>query len=137
MLKMSIWTSVMNGTLFVFALKILHYLQFISWKPVKFLDLILFVRLIGKYEKWAVLWLMIVLISFILYWLASFLKRFSSFWISIVFGILCFFIVALFFSKLHLHWGIVKELSIPFLVIVMMSCRFIVETSIFFGKANN
>lgn len=134
MLKLAISTSVVNAFIAVFSLKILQIFNFIPWHPTRFMDSIYFVRLFGAPEKWLILGIIIFIISFLLYMISAAIPFVPGWISSIIATIFIVFVVYSFIIDFQYKWSEIKKLPIPFIVLVLVCCRFITETSVYYVK---
>ena len=134
MLKLAITTSIVNAFIVTISLKLLQIFNFVPWHPTSFMDSIYFVRLFGAPEKWLMLGVIAFIVSFILYMLSAAIPFVPGWISSIVAAIIIVFVVHSFIIDFQYKWSEMKKLSIPFAVVVLICCRFIIDTSIFYIK---
>ena len=132
MLKLAITTSVVNAFIAVFSLKLLQVFKFIPWHPTRFMDSIYFVRLFGAPEKWLMLGIIIFIASFLLYMICAAIPVVPGWLSSIIATIIIVFVVHSFIIDFQYKWSEMKKLPIPFVVLVLVCCRFVTETSVFY-----
>jgi len=133
-LKLAITTSVVNAFIAIFSLKLLQVFKFIPWHPTRFMDSIYFVRLFGAPEKWLMLGIIIFIISFLLYMISATIPFVPGWISSIIATIFIVFVVYSFIIDFQYKWSEIKKLPIPFIVLVLVCCRFITETSVYYVK---
>ncbi len=134
MLKLAITTSIVNAFIVTISLKLLQLFNFVPWHPTRFMDSIYFVRLFGAPEKWLMLGVIVFIVSFILYMLSAAIPFIPGWLSSIVAAIIILFVIHSFIIDFQYKWSEMKKLPIPFAVLVLLCCRFIIDTSIFYIK---
>ncbi len=134
MLKLAITTSIVNAFIAVISLKLLQLFHFIPWHPTRFMNSIYFIRLFGAPEKWLMLGIIIFIVSFLLYILCAAVPVIPGWISSIVATIIIVFIVYSLIIDFHYKWSEIRKLPIPFVVLVLICCRFVTETSVFYTK---
>lgn len=126
-------TAFSTAILLAFTLKLLHLFHFIKWNPIKFLKNI-------EMMHWSTLacWIVLTFLFFIgAYLLLSlfqlpFLK--SPFIISLIIGLAIGLLLEWKLLNLPIEWASLKKLSIPLLVVLVMTMRFMAETAPYFKK---
>ena len=134
MLKLAITTSVVNAFIAIFSLKLLHVFHFIPWHPTRFMDKIYYVRLFGAPEKWLMLGIIIFIVSFLIYMLSAAIPTVPGWVSSIVAAVIILFVVHSFIIDFQYQWSEMKKIPIPFIVLVLVCCRFVTETSTFYVR---
>ena len=134
MLKLAITTSIVNAFIVTISLKLLQIFNFVPWHPTRFMDSIYYIRLFGAPEKWLMLGIIVFIVSFILYMLTAAIPFVPGWISSIVAAVIIVFVVHSFIIDFQYKWSEMKKLPIPFFVLVLVCCRFIIDTSIFYVK---
>jgi len=128
---LSIITSMVAamGTTILF--KLLDYFQFIKWNPIGYTKTFQFLNGSNVYIKWLILFLVIWGFCFLLYYVCLLFAKIPVSITSIALGLLI---------AIALEWIIldadsivktIKKISIPFICIVIVAVRFVMESAIF------
>ena len=131
MTKVAITTSIVNAFLLTIMLKVLHLFSIIKWHPTKFLSYNVMTEPLSHFEKWVILGIILAVITFVLFYLCKYIPyrnvAFTAFFVSLLIAIILNWII----QDLPFEVKSLKKLSIPFIVLVMMSFRFISDTASF------
>lgn len=131
---LSIITSLVAaiGTTVLF--KLLDYFQFIKWNPIGYTKTFQLLKGSNVYLKWIILFLIIWGVCFLLYYISLLFVKIPVSITSIALGLLI---------AIALEWIIldtdsiektIKKISIPFICIVIVAVRFIMESAIFHSQ---
>lgn len=137
MVYLAIFTSLFASLLLALTLKLLSLFHFIKWSPVGYttrLDIL-------TESHWTVQWLILIIVIFciilIFYFIMQFVQMvppfFSSLIIGAIFALICEWII----FDLPAELSSFKKLSIPFMVTLIITARFVFETAMFHYKAEN
>ncbi|SEM44972.1 hypothetical protein SAMN04487786_1828 [Paenisporosarcina quisquiliarum] len=131
---LSISTSLVAAIFTTILFKFLDYFQFIKWDPIGYTKTFQFLKGSNVYVKWIILFLVIWGICFLLYYVCLLFAKIPVSITSIALGLLI---------AIALEWIIldadsiektIKKLSIPFICIVIVAVRFIMESAIFHSQ---
>ncbi|MET0958854.1 MAG: hypothetical protein ABWX58_00770 [Psychrobacillus psychrotolerans] len=133
---LSIITSMVTamGTTILF--KMLDYFQFIKWNPIGYTKTFLFLKGSNVYLKWIILFLVIWGICFLLYYLGLLFIKIPVSITSIALGLLIAIVLEWIILDTESFEKTIKKISIPFICIVIVTVRFIMESAIFHSKDN-
>ena len=121
--------TAMVASLFVtVGLKGLHAFHLIKWNPIQFL------KKIERFDWttfacWVVLFFMISILAYLLLYLFQLPFFQSPFVVSLIFGIIAALLIEWQVRNLPIEWQSIKKLSIPFIVLLLISSRFLTETA--------
>lgn len=127
-------TSIVSAIWLAVSLKFLHFFKFIDWRPVGFI------------KKWGVkdafsAWLLFIIIlfvvAFIIYFITQYSWRVPAFLTSLIIGVALALATEWIIFDLPADKASFKKLSIPFIVLVVITCRFLIETATFHFEAKN
>ena len=131
MTKVAISTSIVNAFLLTFMLKVLQLFDIIKWHPTKFLTYNTMTEPLSRFEKWLILGILLAIMTLILFYLCKYIPyknvALTGFIVSLLLAIILNWII----QDLPMEVKSLKKLSIPFIVIVMMSFRFVSDTASF------
>jgi hypothetical protein len=131
MTKVAITTSIVNAFLLTIMLKVLHLFSIIKWHPTKFLSYSLMTEPLSRFEKWLILGILLAITTFILFYLCKYIPyknvAITAFVVSLLIAIILNWII----QDLPFEVKSLKKLSIPFIVLLMMSFRFVSDTASF------
>lgn len=131
---LSISTSLAAAIVTTLLCKFLDYFHFIKWNPIGYTQTFQFLKGSNVYIKWIILFLLIWGICFLLYYVSLLFAKIPVSITSIAVGLLL---------GITLEWIIldgdsiektIKKLSIPFICIVVIIVRFVMESSIFHSQ---
>lgn len=136
MIYLAIMTSLFASLFLTLALKTLSFLNFIRWNPVgytKRLDI-----LVENHPliQWLFLAIVIFLIILILYLIMQFVELVPAFITSLVIGGILALISEWVIYDLPAELKSFKKLSIPYIVTVIITARFVFETATFHYRAH-
>lgn len=121
-------TALVTSLFVTLSLKGLHAFHLIKWNPVKFLQ---------KYDQldwttlacWVVLFFLLFAAAYLLLYLFQVAFFQAPFVMSLIFGIAIALIIEWQVRNLPIEWQSVKKLSVPFIVLLLISMRFLSETA--------
>ena len=131
MTKVAISTSILNGILMAIILKGLHLFDIIKWHPTKFLTYSNVTDGLSGFEKWLILGILITIITFALFYVCKLIPYKNTALISFIVSLILAVIVSWIIQDLPIEVKSLKKLSIPFIVVFMISFRFISDTASF------
>lgn len=120
------------GTTILF--KLLDYFHFIKWNPIGYTKTFESLKWSNIYVKWIILFLFIWGICFLLYYVALLFAKIPVSITSIALGLLIAIVLEWIILDTNSIDKTIKKLSIPFICIVIVSVRFIMESAIFHSQ---
>lgn len=137
MFYLAFLTSFFASLFLTIMLKVLEYFKFIRWNPVGYTKKLNVLENSHESTQWMLLWFMIFLVTIILYLVMQFVIQVPPFLTSLVIGGVIALIVEWIIFNLSAELSSFKKLSVPFMVVVIMTSRFVFETAAFHYEANN
>ncbi|MCM3359887.1 MULTISPECIES: DNA helicase [unclassified Psychrobacillus] len=134
MKSLSVLTSLAAAIGITALLKFLHLFSFVKWNPVGFSKSFEMFEDTNVYLRWLVLFLVIWVISIVIYYISLLTSKVPVAISSLIFGILLAFVVEWLISDAGTMLKTMKKLSIPFICIVVIGMRFLMESAIFHSK---
>ncbi|MFJ7826764.1 hypothetical protein [Psychrobacillus sp. NPDC096623] len=133
---LSISTSLVAalGTTILF--KFLDFFHFIKWNPIGYTKNFAVLKGSNVYVKWIILFLIIWGICFLLYYVCLLFAKIPVSITSIALGLLIAFTLEWVILDANSFEKTIKKLSIPFICIVIIAVRFVMESAIFHSKEN-
>ncbi len=121
-------TAVVIALVFTVSLKGLHLFKLIKWNPIHFL------QKVEKFEWttlacWMVLFFILFAVAYVLLVVFELPIFISPLVVSLVFGLVLAFVVEWQVRNLPIEWTSIKKLSVPFIVLLLISMRFLTETA--------
>lgn len=126
-----LWTSIVASLFFVLSLKFFDVFHFIDWKPLGWSRRYHFFEESPGLLRWIILFLLIFIISLLLYYFAKLVKKAKPSAMSLIIGLLIALLIEWLIQRPNEIGGFLTDFSIPFGVLVLITTRFIVETAIF------
>lgn len=136
MLYLAFVTSIFASIILTASLKLLSFFKFIKWNPVGFSKRYHLFEDSHPFIIWIFLAILIFLVAFIFYLIMQYTSNVPPFITSLVIGVLFAIIVEWIIFDLPAELSSFKQLSIPFMVMVVITARFIFETATFHYQAN-
>ena len=130
-------TSLFASIFLTFSLKVLSYLNFIKWNPVGYTKRLDILQSNHPLIQWLFLAIVIFLITLILYLIMQFVELVPAFITSLVIGGVLALISEWIIFDLPAELKSFKKLSIPFIVTVVITARFVFETATFHYRAHS
>jgi hypothetical protein len=121
-------TAIFASILFTFTLLFLKVFKFITWNPIGWYKELKFFPMSHVVFKWSLLAVIIFIVVMILLKLFSFTIKIHPIFTSIIIGIILWGLVEWAIEK---DFSFIKKNSIPFLAMLILFCRALVETSVF------
>ena len=134
MKSLSVLTSLAAAIGMTVLLKFLHLFHFVKWNPVGFSKSFATFEDTNIYVRWLVLFLVIWAISIVIYYISILTAKIPVAVSSLVFGIVLAFAIEWLISDASTMLKTIKKLSIPFICIVIIGMRFLMESAIFHSK---
>lgn len=121
-------TALVTSLFVTLGLKGLHAFHFIKWNPIHFLQ---------KFEKldwttlacWMVLFFLLVAVAYFLLYLFQYVLYQAPFVVSLIFGLAVALVIEWQVRNLPIEWKSLKTLSVPLIVLLLISMRFLSETA--------
>ncbi|MEO4052424.1 hypothetical protein [Solibacillus sp. CAU 1738] len=132
---LAVITSIVSAIWLAGSLKILHYFSLIDWHPVGFTKKWDIAE--NAFSSWMILILLLFIGSLILYLLMQYSWKVPAFLTSLVIGVAIAIVAEWIIYDLPAENESFQELSIPFIIIVVITCRFIIETAKFHYRTKN
>lgn len=127
MLRLAHSSAIVSAILTTILLKGFHMFKFIDWKPTKFLNMI-----DDPFFRYVILAIIIYVVALILFLCAMVIRH------SAIAALLVAVIIVLVVECVLLHQKITwQNISISFLVLTIVNCRFIMETAFFHHNLKN
>ena len=128
---LSIITSMVAamGTTILF--KLLDYFQFIKWNPIGYTKTFQFLNGSNVFIKWLILFLVIWGVCFLLYYVCLLFAKIPVSITSIALGLLIAIALEWIILDTDSFVKTIKKISIPFICIVIVAVRFVMESAIF------
>ena len=131
---MSMFMTSFAAALFMtLSLKFLHLFHLIKWNPISFLKDFSPMNW-TTFEKWFVLFIILMIISLLVYLVGQSVLAKSPFLFSLIVGIIATLILEWKILNLPIEWTSFKKISIPFIVMLIITIRFVVETAQYMRK---
>jgi len=128
-------TSLFGSIFLTLSLKMLSLFKFIEWNPIGFSKKYQLFEESHPFISWLFLAVVIFVVNFILYLIMQYVHNVPPFITSLVIGSLFAIIVEWIIYDLPAELYSFKKLSIPFIVMVVMTARFLFETASFHHQA--
>ena len=129
MIYLAVVTSIFASIFLTISMKLLSLFHFIKWSPVGY------TKRLGILENshWSIKWLFLLIIVFLItvifYLIMQYIIFIPHFLTSLVIGALLALIIEWFIFELPAELSSFKKLSIPFMVMVIITARFVFETA--------
>jgi hypothetical protein len=136
MLYLAFITSLFGSIFLTASIKMLSVFHFIDWNPIGFAKKYHLFEGSHPFISWLFLVVVIFLINFILYLIMQYVHQVPAFITSLVIGGLFAVIAEWIIYDLPAELYSFKKLSIPFIVMVIITARFIFETASFHYQAH-
>lgn len=135
MLYLALVTSIFGSIVLTASLKMLSVFKFIKWNPIGFSKKYHLFEDSHPFISWLFLALLIFLANLILYLLMQYVQNVPPFITSLIIGGLFAMVAEWIIYDLPAELSSFKKLSIPFMVMVVINARFIIETASFHYQA--
>lgn len=136
MKSLAISTSLASAIGTLIMLKVLEFFHFIKWNPIGFSDKFHVFSKTNVYVKWGILFLVVWAVCIVLYYISLLFVKIPVAITSLVIGLLLAIIIEWIILDTHSLERTMKRVSIPFICIVIISTRFIMESAIFHSQDN-
>lgn len=137
MIYLAFITSFFASLFLTFMLKVLEYFKFIKWNPVGYTTKLNILENSHESTQWMLLWFMIFILTFILYLVMQFVIQVPPFLTSLIIGGIISIITEWIIFNLKAELSSFKKLSVPFMIVVIITSRFVFETAAFHYRANH
>ncbi|MET3574785.1 hypothetical protein ACFFIY_10790 [Bhargavaea ullalensis] len=131
--KMPFWTAGAVALMTCLGLKFLHYFKFIRWHPAGWTDKI-GVKNAAWPIDWALLFAGLFLAALILYFISRMLAKWPSGVTALIIGVAAALLAEWLIFRPDTLSSFKDRLSVPFIVLVLIAVRFVMETAIFHKK---
>ncbi len=136
MLYLAFITSLFASIFLTVSLKMLSFFKFIQWNPIGFSKKYQFFEGSHPFINWLFLAVVIFVVNLIIYLIMQYVQNVPPFITSLVIGGLFAIIAEWIIYDLPAELSSFKKLSIPFIVMVVITARFIIETASFHYQAH-
>lgn len=120
------------ATLFLIVmLKILDFFHFIKWNPIGFYKMFHIFSKSHVFVKWGILFIIIWAVCIVLFYISMLFMKIPVSITSIAVGLLIAFVLEWIILDADTLEKTIKKMSIPFICIIIISTRFLMESSIF------
>lgn len=131
---LAISTSFAGTVIIVIMLKILDFFHFIQWDPVGFSDTFHILKDSNTFIKWGILFIIVWAGSIILYYISLLFMKIPVPITSIALGLLIAFVLEWIILDASSIEKTIKRMSIPFICIIILATRFLMESAIFHAQ---
>lgn len=131
---LAISTSFTVALITVIMLRILDFFHFIKWDPVGFSDTFHVLKDSNVFIKWIILFIVVWAASIILYYISLVFMKIPVAITSIALGLLIAFILEWIILDANTIEKTIKKMSIPFICIIIVATRFLMESAIFHAQ---
>ncbi|MDI2588011.1 hypothetical protein OR571_13020 [Psychrobacillus sp. NEAU-3TGS] len=131
---LAISTSFTVALITVIMLKILDFFHFIKWDPVGFSDTFHVLKDSNVFIKWIILFIVVWAASIILYYISLVFMKIPVAITSIALGLIIAFILEWIILDANTIDKTIKKMSIPFICIIIVATRFLMESAIFHAQ---
>ncbi len=136
MFKIAFYTSIAAAIFLTFSLSILSFFKFIQWDPVDYSERFHILQDSHVFVKWVFLGIILFIIIFIFYLIMQYVALVPAFITSLVIGGVIALIVEWVIFELPAELKSFTKLSMPFIITVIITARFVFETASFHYQAN-
>lgn len=132
--SLSISTSFVAAIICMVLLKVLELFHFIKWSPIGYAENFETLSSIKDYLKWGILFIGIWCFCILLYYISLIFLKIPVSISSLVLGVILAFVLEwIFLDKISVSKTI-KHISIPFVCVVVMLLRFLMESAFFHAQ---
>lgn len=131
---LSISTSFVAALVCIVLLKVFELFHFIKWSPIGYTEKLHLLDSVKDYWKWSILFLAVWCICFVFYYLSLIFIKIPVSISSLALGILLAIAMEWIFLDESSLMKTLKHLSIPFMSIVILLVRFMMESAIFHAE---
>ncbi|MFJ8066703.1 hypothetical protein ACIQYS_19090 [Psychrobacillus sp. NPDC096426] len=131
---LAISTSFAAAVVTIIMFKILDLFHFIKWNPVGFSNTFQALKDSNAFIKWGILFIIVWAASIVLYYISLLFMKIPVAITSIVLGLLIAFALEWIILDAHSIEKTIKKMSIPFVCIIILSTRFLMESAIFHAQ---
>lgn len=136
MLYLAFITSIFASIFLTVSLKMLSLFRFIRWNPIGFTSRYHIFEDSHPLISWIFLAILIFFVTFVFYLIMQYVHNVPPFITSLVIGALFAIIAEWIIFDLPAELSSFKKLSIPFMVMVIITARFVFETASFHYQAH-
>ncbi|KGR78446.1 hypothetical protein [Ureibacillus manganicus] len=137
MFRTALYTSLAAAIFLTLALSGLSLFKFIQWKPLDYTERFHILQNSHGFFQWLFLGIILFIIIFIFYWIMQYVVLVPAFVSSLLIGGLIALIVEWFIFELPAELNSFTKLSVPFMITVIVTARFVFETASFHFQANS
>ncbi|SOC36174.1 hypothetical protein [Ureibacillus acetophenoni] len=136
MFRIALITSLAASIFLTLSLSGLALFKFIQWNPLDYTERFNILQNSHGSIQWVFLGLVLFIIIFIFYWIMQYVALVPAFVSSLLIGGLVALIIEWFIFELPAELNSFTKLSIPFMITVIITARFVFETASFHFQAN-
>ncbi|RUL56944.1 MULTISPECIES: hypothetical protein [Lysinibacillus] len=136
MIYLAVVTSIFASIFLTISMKVLSLFHFVKWSPVGYTKRLGILENSHWSIKWLFLLIIVFLITLIFYLIMQYIILVPHFLTSLVIGALLALIIEWFIFELPAELSSFKKLSIPFMVTVIVTARFVFETAAYHYRAH-
>lgn len=131
---LSISTSLVAALTTTILFKLLDFFHFIKWNPIGYTKTFQLLKGSNVYIKWIILFLIIWGACFLLYYVSLLFAKIPVSITSIALGLLIAVVLEWIILDTDSIEKTIKRISIPFICIVIVAVRFVMESAIFHSQ---
>ena len=136
MIYLAVVTSLVAAIFLTVSIKLLSIFHFIKWSPVGYTKRLDILENSHWTIKWLFLLIIVFLIIFIFYIIMQYVQMVPAFVTSLIIGAIFALLCEWIIFDLPAEMSSFKKLSIPFMVTVVITARFVFDTAMFHYKAH-
>ncbi|CAM5204132.1 Membrane protein YqhR OS=Ureibacillus acetophenoni OX=614649 GN=SAMN05877842_102138 PE=4 SV=1 [Ureibacillus acetophenoni] len=136
MFKTGLYTSLAAAIFLTISLSALSFFKFILWNPLDYTKRFHILQDSHGFFQWLFLGLVLFIIIFVFYLVMQYVPLVPAFVSSLLIGGIIALIIEWFIFELPAELESFTKLSIPFIITVIVTARFVFETASFHHQAN-
>nr|WP_106779839.1 hypothetical protein [Lysinibacillus timonensis] len=136
MLRIAILTSIAASIFLTISLLALSFFKFIQWNPVDYTNRFGILQHNHELVKWTFLGIILAIIILIFFLIMQYVALVPAFFSSLVIGGVVALIIEWIIYGLPAELSSFSQLSVPFIITVIITARFVFETASFHYQAN-
>lgn len=133
---LSVSTSFVAALICTLLLKVIDLFHWIKWSPIGYADKLQMFESVRALGKWFILFIVVWFICFVFYYISLIFIKIPVSITSLALGIILAIIMEWIFLDKDTLAKTIKHLSIPFICIVVILVRFMMESAIFHAQDN-
>lgn len=136
MFRTAIYTSIAAAIFLTISLSALSFFKFIQWNPLDYTKRFNILQDSHGFFQWLFLGFILLIIIFLFYLIMQYVPLVPAFVSSLIIGGILALIIEWFIFELPAELESFTKLSVPFIIIVIVTARFVFETASFHHQAN-